>query len=105
FAGLSRAAFLKALAAEGVPASGGYSPLNTQPFLKEALHSRGYARIYSPKDITAWEERNQCPANDRLCEEAVWFVQTMLLAPRESMERIAAAIRKIQKHADAVAKV
>jgi perosamine synthetase len=103
FAGLSRAAFLKSLAAEGVPASGGYSPLNTQPFLKEALHSRGYARIYSPKDITAWEERNQCPANDRLCEEAVWFVQTMMLAPRESMERIAAAIRKIQKHADALA--
>ncbi len=105
FAGLPRAAFLKALAAEGVPASGGYSPLNTQPFLKEALHSRGYGRIYSAKDITAWVERNHCPANDRLCDEAVWFVQTMLLAPRESMDRIAAAIRKIQKHAEAVAKV
>src|SRR5215831_1333816 len=65
FSGLPRAAFLKALAAEGVPCSGGYSPLNTQAFLKNALHSRGYSRLYSPQEIAAWEERNRCPANDR----------------------------------------
>jgi perosamine synthetase len=104
FGGLSRAVFLKALTAEGVPASGGYSPLNTQPFLKNTLHSRGYQRIYSGKEIAAWEERNRCPANDRLCEEGVWFTQTMLLAPRRSMEQIAEAIRKIQKHAGELAK-
>ena len=40
FSGLPRAAFLKALAAEGIPASGGYSPLNTQPFLDETLQPR-----------------------------------------------------------------
>jgi perosamine synthetase len=99
FAGLPRAAFLKALSAEGVPCLGGYSPLNTQPFLKNALHSRGYQRLFSPADIAAWEQRNHCPANDRLCEEAVWLVQTMLLAPRQSMDQIAGAIRKIQRHA------
>ena len=104
FAGLPRAAFLKALAAEGVPSSGGYSPLNTQPFLKNALHSRGYQRIYSAQEVAAWEERNRCPANDKLCEEGVWFTQTMLLAPRRSMEQIAEAIRKIQKHAGELAK-
>jgi dTDP-4-amino-4,6-dideoxygalactose transaminase len=104
FADLPRTAFLKALAAEGVPASGGYSPLNTQPFLKNALHSRGYQRIFSAKEIATWEERNHCPANDGLCDEAVWFVQTMLLAPRRSMEQIAEAIRKIQKHAGDLAK-
>ena len=32
--------FLKALAAEGIPCSGGYTPLNAQPFLKNALASR-----------------------------------------------------------------
>jgi len=105
FAGLPRAKFLKALAAEGVPASGGYSPLNTQPFLKNTLHSRGYQRIYSAKEIAAWEERNRCPANDRLCEEAVWFTQTMLLAPKESMERIAEGVRKIRKYAGELSKV
>jgi dTDP-4-amino-4,6-dideoxygalactose transaminase len=104
FAGLPRSAFLKALAAEGVPASGGYSPLNTQPFLNNALHSRGYQRILPAKEIAAWEARNRCPANDHLCEEAVWLVQTMLLAPRDSMERIAGAIRKIQKYAGELAK-
>ena len=51
-----------------------------------------------------WEERNRCPANDGLCEEAEWFAQTMLLAPRQSMEQIGEAIRKIQKHASELAK-
>jgi dTDP-4-amino-4,6-dideoxygalactose transaminase len=104
FAGLPRATFLKALAAEGVPCSGGYSPLNSQAFLKNTLHSRGYGRLFSAQDIAAWEERNRCPANDRLCEEAVWFTQTMLLAPRGSMERIAAAARKIRQHAGELAR-
>jgi dTDP-4-amino-4,6-dideoxygalactose transaminase len=104
FAGLPRAAFLKALAAEGVPASGGYRPLNTEPFLKEALNARGYQRLFPPKALAAWEERNRCPVNDRLCEEAVWFSQTVLLAPRRSMELIADAIRKLQVNADRLPK-
>jgi dTDP-4-amino-4,6-dideoxygalactose transaminase len=104
FAGLSRATFLKAMAAEGVPCSGGYTPLNKQPFLASALRSRGYGRIYSSQEIAGWEARNQCPANDRLCEEAVWFTQTMLLAPRQSMERIAEAVKKIRQHAGELAK-
>ncbi len=99
FAGLPRAAFLKALSAEGIPASGGYAPLNTQPFLKEVIRSRGYQRIYPARQLAEWEERNRCPANDRLCQEAVWFTQNMLLAPRASMDAIGAAIRKIRTHA------
>ena len=45
FAGLPRSRFLKALNAEGVPASGGYTPLNKEPFLKEALGSRAFKAI------------------------------------------------------------
>ena len=37
--------------------------------------------------------------NDKLCEEAVWFTQTMLLGPREDMDQIAEAVRKIQRQA------
>jgi perosamine synthetase len=37
--------------------------------------------------------------NDQLCEQAVWFGQTMLLGPASDMDDIANAIRKIQKHA------
>jgi perosamine synthetase len=97
FGGRPRAAFLKSLAAEGISASGGYTPLNTQPFLKTTLQSRGYQRLFPSKVLAGWADHNRCPANDRLCEEAVWFTQTVLLAPRSSMERIATAIRKIQK--------
>lgn len=39
------------------------------------------------------------PGNDKLCDEAVWFTQTMLLGPRTDMDVIAGAIRKIQRHA------
>jgi perosamine synthetase len=102
--GLPRAKFLKALAAEGIPASGGYSPLNKQSFLRDALASKGFKRLY-PKDVLeGWEDRNQCPANDRLCEQAVWFTQNMLLGDREDMEQIAAAVRKIQTHAGSLAR-
>jgi dTDP-4-amino-4,6-dideoxygalactose transaminase len=104
FHGLPRAAFLKALAAEGVPASGGYSPLNTQPFLADALSSRGFQRIYPKARVAEWRERTRCPANDRLCSEAVWLTQTMLLGTRRDMEDIADAVRKVQAHAAQLAK-
>ena len=99
FAGASRAKFLKALGAEGVPASGGYAPLNKEPFLKNVLNSRGFQAVYPRDYIRAWESNNHCPMNDRLCEESVWFTQNMLLAARSDMEQIVEAVRKIQKQA------
>ena len=104
FAGLPRPAFLKALAAEGIPASGGYSPLNKEPFLDDALTSRGFQAVYSKERLAAWRQQNQCPQNDRLCTEAVWLTQTMLLGPRKDMDDIAEAVRKIQTHAAHLAK-
>jgi len=99
FAGLSRATFLKALAAEGVPCSGGYSPLNSQKFIQDAVNSRGYQRLFSAQRLRQWEEKNRCPANDRLCSEAVWFTQNMLLGERHDMDQLVEAVRKIQAHA------
>ena len=99
FARMPRAKFLKALAAEGIPASSGYTPLNKQALLKTALSSRGFTRLFSEQELKQWSERNACPENDKLCEEAVWFTQTMLLGPRSDMETIAAAIKRIQAHA------
>ena len=104
FAGLPRARFLKALQAEGIPCSGGYSPLNREPLIKNTLLSKGYQRIYGEKRLKDWFEQNQCPVNDRLCGEAVWFTQTMLLAERAGMEQIAGAIARIQRHAADLAK-
>jgi dTDP-4-amino-4,6-dideoxygalactose transaminase len=99
FNGLERARFLKAMQAEGIPCSGGYSPLNKEQFLKNTLGSRAYRRIYSPKELAELEERNSCPENDKLCREAVWLTQNMLLGSRQDMDQVAEAIRKIQKQA------
>ncbi len=104
FAGLPRAKFLQAMNAEGIPSSGGYSPLNKEPFLKNTLESKAYQKIYSKGYIAKWQERNQCPMNDRLCEEAVWFTQNMLIGGRSDMEQIAEAVRKIQAHAAELAR-
>lgn len=104
FNGLPRAKFLKALQAEGIPASGGYSPLNKEPLLEATLTSRGFRRIYDEKVLRQWRERSTCPENDRLCTEAVWLTQTMLLGPRSDMDTITGAIRKIQAHAAEIAR-
>jgi dTDP-4-amino-4,6-dideoxygalactose transaminase len=99
FAGVPRAKFLQALQAEGIPCSAGYTPLNRQAFLKNALESRGFRAVYPAKQLAEYHERNRCPANDRLCEEAVWLTQNMLLGGRGDMDQIAEAVRKIRKHA------
>jgi len=104
FAGVPRSRLLAALQAEGIPCSGGYTPLNKEPFLKHTLSSRAFRAIYSAAEVAAYEARNHCPANDRLCEEAVWFFQTMLLGTRSDMEQITEAIRKIQRQAGLLAK-
>jgi dTDP-4-amino-4,6-dideoxygalactose transaminase len=105
FSAAPRKAFLRALQAEGVPASGGYAPLNQEPFLASAVRSRAYKALFPAKVLSEWEEKNRCPQNDRLCEEAVWFTQTMLLGPRRDMDQIAEAIRKIQEHSSELPKV
>src|SRR5262249_32303834 len=81
FERLPRSKFLQALSAEGIPCSGGYSPLYREPFLKHTLEPRAFQAIYPAKRIADYLERLQCPANDRLCEVGVWFMQTMFLGP------------------------
>lgn len=104
FAGMTRAAFLKALNAEGIPGSGGYAPLNKMPYLANAFKTKNFLKMYSPEllDYNKYMEQNQCPVNDRLCEEAVWFSQNMLLGDKSDMDDIATAIQKVQKNADKI---
>jgi dTDP-4-amino-4,6-dideoxygalactose transaminase len=104
FGGLPREKFLKALSAEGIPCSGGYSPLNKEPFLESTLGSRTWKRLYSEADLRSWRDRSECPRNDQLCAEAVWFTQNMLIGAREDMDQIAEAIRKIGRHAGDLAR-
>ena len=102
FSNLPRNQFVKALRAEGIPCSTGYGPLNKAGFIRDAIQSRPYVRVYGDAAIESWAERNDCPENDRLCEEAVWFTQKMFLGPRSDMDEIVEAVRKIQAHAPAL---
>ena len=104
FAGLPRARFLEALRAEGVPCSPGYRPMNREPYVTATLASKAYQRLYPKEILAGWAERNRCPANERLCEEAVWLGQTMLLGPRPEMDDIATAVGKIHGAAAELAK-
>lgn len=103
FKGLPRATFIKAMEAEGIPCSEGYSPLNKMPYLQQAFESKNYRKMYTAAelDINTFNERNVCPLNDKLCnEEAIWFYQSMLLADKPDMDDIVNAIEKIHANAD-----
>lgn len=104
FSGMPRAKFIKALRAEGVPSSGGYDPLNKEPFLKSTFSTRGYQAIYSKERLARWDEENHTPQNDALCKEAVWLTQNMLLGPRSDMDQIVEAVRKIRRRSSELVK-
>jgi dTDP-4-amino-4,6-dideoxygalactose transaminase len=105
FAGLPKAKLVRALNAEGIPAAAGYGPLNRESFLNAALTSRHFQSIYSKERLARWQERNECPQNERLCAEALWIPHSALLGTRVDMEKIAGAVRKTQKHAASLAKL
>lgn len=106
FKGLTRDHFVKALQAEGIPASTGYTPLNTQPFIHETFETTNYKKGYSKKDLdyNAYLERNACPANEQLCKEAGWFTQNMLLNSKEDLDTIYDAIEKVHANAENIQK-
>lgn len=107
FKGLTRADFIKALQAEGIPAMTGYTPLNKMPYLKNVMETKNFKLMYPPEmlDYSKYMERNQCPANDQLCEEAVWFFHSMLVAEKSDMDDIALAIERIHKNAEKIQKL
>ena len=105
FKGLSRTDFIKALNAEGVPCLSGYQPLNKMPYIENAFKSKNFRKMYPENmlDIEKFNEQNACPANDQLCnEEAVWFMQNMLLGPNSDMDDIFIAIEKIKSNAEKI---
>jgi dTDP-4-amino-4,6-dideoxygalactose transaminase len=98
FGGAPKAAFLAALAAEGIPCGAGYVPLYRQAAFREAAatfpvppsllgRSLDYAAV-------------SCPASEAAAaDEAVWLWQSMLLGDEADLEDIAAAVEKIRRHA------
>jgi dTDP-4-amino-4,6-dideoxygalactose transaminase len=107
FKGLSRSDFLNSLRAEGIPCMSGYAPfLNTQPYIQHAFNTKNFKAMYPKEmlDFKNYSEKNQCPENDALCNEAVWLFQSMLLADESDMDDVADAILKIKDNAENIIK-
>jgi perosamine synthetase len=108
FQGMQRSEFLNALSAEGIPCSAGYGgTLNSMPYLDDAFKSKNYQKMYPKEmlDFKSFVAKNQCPENDRLCnEEAVWLSQSMLLGTKSDMDDIAMAIEKVHGNAGKIKK-
>lgn len=103
FNGLPRAAFMRALSAEGIPCTGGYTEQYNEGILDGAINSTGFKRLWSTARLKAYRESfKELKGNRQVCESTVGFVQAMLLADRGSMDHIIAAVRKIHAHSAAL---
>ena len=103
--GLNRGLFFKALRAENIPGGGGYGHGNWIEFVRRTYDTHAGKRVYPKAFLDKWEERvGALPNHHNLSENAVWFSQNVLIGPKENMEIIADAIRRIQKNAAEIAK-
>lgn len=100
--GASRVAILKALAAEGIPVSGGYAiPLYRQPlFLNKAFGP------YLPNASKTLEfGKVSCPNCEKICDEqGAWLEQSLFLGTQADMDDIARALEKVYEHRSALGK-
>ena len=99
--GCSRARFLEALRAEGVPCHGGYPhPIYRNPlFQPEDTDARAQQHAWPYYGLTVDYSGVRCPNAERACAEAVWLKQAMLLAGEEDMRAIVRAVEKIRENA------
>ena len=100
FGGLSRDRFLQALRAEGIPCSPGYGPQYKDGLIEAALTSKNFTRSFPAKRLKQYRQELDYPENDKLCKEAVWLSQTLLLGTKKDTDDIANAIIKIHKNRD-----
>ena len=105
FSGLSREQFIRALRAEGIPCSGGYTEQYNDGLLDEAINSRGFKRLFSAERLKAYRESfRELEGNREVCATTVAMTQNLLLADRVDIDHIVAAVRKIQAHGAELAK-
>jgi len=99
--GCSRAKFLDALSAEGIPSSPGYPhPLYRNPLFQRSGTGPAYCPVSCPYYGKAVDYTKVCcPNAEQACSEIVWLFQTMLLGSEEDMGDIVAAVRKVRQHA------
>ena len=105
FNGLSRARFMKALSAEGIPSSSVYHEQYNDGLLDEAIGSRGFKRLFGEKRLKDYRASFKAlTGNRQVCETTVGMSPSPFLTERSDMDQIVEAIRKIQTHSEALAK-
>ena len=96
---------MRALRAEGIPCSGGYSEQYFDGMFDEAISSRGFQRLWSEARLKAYRDSfRELKGNRQVCETTVAIPQNVLLADRSSMDHVVEAIRKIQAQSQALVK-
>lgn len=98
FAGVPTRRFIEAMLAEGIPNQAAYPPVHAlDMFQNGAYKSRLCADQASQQHAFLHAE---FPVTERAAWETYWIPQYALLGDEVDMQEIAAAIRKIQRHAD-----
>ena len=97
---VSRETFLKALQAEGVPVGAGYPiPLYKNPIFQKTGSGPKYCPLSCPYHGKKQNyARTHCSNAERICKEACWIGQTVLLAEPSDMKDIVAVISKVWEH-------
>lgn len=104
FAGLSRDGFLRALSAEGVPASSVYREQYYDGLLDEAIGSRGFQRLWGAKRLKDYRAGfDALKGNKATVAGTVALTQNLLLADTAALGHIVEAVAKVQASAAAVA--
>jgi dTDP-4-amino-4,6-dideoxygalactose transaminase len=98
FGGISRARYIEALKAEGLPEQASYPAIHALDLFKDA---KGYEGRIGAEHSARLREAvaGRFPNTDRASMETVWLPQTALLGDTEDMRDVASVIRKIQENA------
>jgi len=99
FGGISKATFAKALQAEGIPVSVGYSrPLYKEPYF-DCFKKCPLSCPYYGKSVDY--SKVKLPVTERACYvEGLWLRHYVLLGSRDDMDDIVAAFEKVKENVD-----
>lgn len=101
FRGPPRDTFVKALRAEGIPCSAGYRPLYKEEFIRKAIETRAFQKLFGRSRLTKYLSDIHCPMTEKACnEQAVWIPQPVLLGTKKDMNHIVEAIQKIHRYGE-----
>ncbi|MCL2709996.1 MAG: DegT/DnrJ/EryC1/StrS family aminotransferase [Planctomycetaceae bacterium] len=104
--GIDRNLLLRALNAERISCFGGYGHGNWIEFVRRAYDTPAGKRVYPKSVLDNWAERvGALPQHHKLCDNAVWFTQDMLIGSKQNMDIIADGVRRIQKNAAEIARM